>query len=78
MIARNVANGRAKVNGPEPSVSLYNFHYATPPDVVALNAGLNKAIGDDETGFRGTSDRVYRTEAWEFLLAGGSTFSNLD
>ena len=46
--------------------------------MIALNAGLNRAIGDDETGFRGTDDRVYRTEAWEFLLAGGSAFSNLD
>ena len=35
-------------------------------------------LGDDETGFRGSDDRVYRTEAWEFLLAGGSVFSNLD
>ena len=46
--------------------------------MIAENAGLNKAIGDDETGFRGTADRPYRTEAWEFLLAGGSVYSNLD
>ena len=78
MIAQNIANGRAKIENPDPAVSLFNFHYATPPDVIALNATLNKAIGDDETGFLGTGDRVYRTEAWEFLLAGGSTFSNLD
>jgi hypothetical protein len=78
LIAQNVANGKAKVEAPNPAVSLFNFHYATPPDTVALNAGLGKAIGDDETGFRGTGDRVYRTEAWEFLLAGGSVFDNLD
>jgi hypothetical protein len=78
MIAQNIANGRAKVNEPNPAVSLFNFHYATPPDVIALNASLNTAIGDDETGFRGTGDRAYRSEACEFLLAGGSTFSNLD
>jgi hypothetical protein len=78
MIAQNIANGRAKVTDPDPAVSLFNFHYATPPDVIALNAALKRAIGDDETGFRGTGDLAYRTEAWEFLLAGGSAFSHLD
>lgn len=78
LIAQNIANGRAKIANPDPLVSLFNFHYATPPDVIAMNAGLKRAIGDDETGFRGTTDRVYRTEAWAFLLAGGSLFSNLD
>jgi hypothetical protein len=78
MIAQNIANGRAKIELPDPAVSLFNFHYATPPDVVALNARLKRPLGDDETGFRGSDDRVYRTEAWEFLLAGGSVFSNLD
>ena len=28
--------------------------------------------------FRGTGDRAYRTEAWDFFVAGGSAFSNLD
>ena len=44
MIAQNIANGRAKIENPDPAVSLFNFHYATPPDVIALNAGLKKAI----------------------------------
>lgn len=78
LIAQNIANGREKVKDPNPAVGLFNFHYATPPDVVAMNAGLTKALGDDETGFRGTGDAAYRTEAWDFLIAGGSTFSNLD
>lgn len=78
LIAQNIANGKAKVENPDPNVSIFNFHYAAPPVVVAMNAHLNKPIGDDETGFQGNDDRVYRTEAWEFLLAGGSIFSNLD
>lgn len=78
MIAQNIANKQAKVTDPNPAVSLFNFHYATPPDVVALNAGLKKALGDDETGFRGTEDLAYRTEGWEFLLAGGGLYDNLD
>jgi hypothetical protein len=78
MIAQNIANGRAKLDRPNPAVGLFNFHYATPPDVIALNAGSKRAFGDDETGFRGNLDRVYRTEAWEFLFAGGGLFNNLD
>jgi hypothetical protein len=39
---------------------------------------LNKVIGDNETGFRGTNDLPYRREAWEFILAGGGLFNNLD
>jgi hypothetical protein len=78
MIAQNIANGKAKIDRPDPRVSLYNFHYASPPDVVAMNAHLKAAIGDDETGFKGTGDRHYRREAWEFLLAGGGLYDNLD
>ncbi len=35
-------------------------------------------IGDNETGFKGTGDAHYRMEAWEFLLAGGGLYNNLD
>jgi hypothetical protein len=78
LIAQNIANGSAKIDRPNPAVSIFNFHYATPPVTFGLNRGLDRPIGDDETGFRGTSDEVYRTEAWEFLVAGGAAFSNLD
>ncbi|HEV3167463.1 MAG TPA: putative collagen-binding domain-containing protein [Isosphaeraceae bacterium] len=78
LIAQNIANGKARIETPNPAVSIFNFHYATPPGTVALNFGLNKVIADDETGFRGIGDHAYRTEAWEFLLAGGAVFDNLD
>ncbi len=78
LIARNIANGSAKIDHPNPRVSIFNFHYATPPTTVALNWGLDRVLADDETGFKGTGDRVYRGEAWDFLLAGGAIFSNLD
>jgi hypothetical protein len=45
---------------------------------VALNYGLNKVIGDNETGFRGTSDDPYRMEGWDFMVAGGALFNHLD
>jgi hypothetical protein len=78
LISLNIANGRAKVEQPHPAISIFNFHYCVPPDVVAMNYGLDKAIGENETGFRGHDDVLYRTEGWDFLLAGGALYNNLD
>jgi hypothetical protein len=78
LIAQNIANNSALIENPHPAVSIFNFHYATPPDVVALNYHLGKVLGDDETGFRGTADATYRTEGWDFILAGGALYNNLD
>lgn len=78
LIAQNIANDKAEVKDPDPAVSIFNFHYASPPVTVEMNWRLNKPIGFDETGFKGTADRVYRRQGWEFMLAGGAVFSNLD
>jgi len=78
LIAQNIANGSAKIDDPHKDVSIFNFHYATPPVTVEMNYGLNRVIADDETGFRGTEDMPYRTEGWEFVIAGGGAYSNLD
>jgi hypothetical protein len=78
LVAQNIANGAKKIDKPNPGVSIFNFHYATPPDTVKQNYDLKKALADDETGFRGKADLPYRTEAWDFLLAGGAVYSNLD
>jgi hypothetical protein len=78
LISQNIANFSAEVRDPNPHVSVFNFHYAAPPQVVAVNYRLNKALADDETGFRGPDDLPYRTEGWDFLLAGGAVYSNLD
>ena len=78
LISLNIANGRAKVEQPHPAVSIFNFHYCVPPDTVAMNYGLNKVIGENETGFRGKDDIIYRTEGWDFIMAGGALYNNLD
>ncbi len=78
LITQNIANGRKKIANPHAAVSVFNFHYASPPDTVAMNFALNKPISDNETGFKGTNDAHYRMEAWEFLLAGGGLYNNLD
>ena len=78
LIAQNIANGSTKVESPDPAISVFNFHYSRPPESVALNYGLNKAVGLNETGFDGPSDAAYRIQGWDFILAGGALYNNLD
>ena len=78
LITQNISNGVEKIKNPNPLVSVFNFHYATPPKAVSLNYGLNKVIGENETGFNGQKDSTFRKEAWELILTGGGLFNNLD
>jgi hypothetical protein len=78
LISNNVANNKKVVTDPRKGVSIYNFHYARPPLTVGMNYHLKSVIGDNETGFDGIEDSKYRTEAWDFILAGGGLFDNLD
>jgi len=78
LIAQNIANKYQKVTDPNPRVSIFNFHYAKPPKTVTDNYGLNRVIGDDETGFAGSEPKPYRLEGWDFIIAGGAVYDNLD
>lgn len=78
LISQNIANNKALVIEPHEAISIFNFHYASPPDTVAMNYHLNKVIGDNETGFAGTNNFPYRREGWDFIIAGGALFNNLD
>lgn len=78
LIAQNIANKTKKVVEPNPKVSIFNFHYGKPPIAVAENYGLNKVIADDETGFAGSDPEPYRREGWDFIIAGGAVYDNLD
>ncbi len=78
LVSQNIANGSKKIEKPHPAVSIFNFHYASPPSAVKQNYALDKVIGENETGFKGTADTHYRMEAWEFVLAGGGLFNHLD
>jgi len=78
LIAQNIANKSKKIVKPNPHVSIFNFHYAKPPTAVTENYGLNKVIGDDETGFAGSGPKPYRLEGWDFIIAGGAVYDNLD
>lgn len=76
LIALNLAGLR--ITEPNPAISIYNFHHPAPADALAANYGLNKVIGDNETGFRGKENLAYRTEGWDCIMAGGALFSSLD
>ncbi|MCL4482462.1 MAG: glycoside hydrolase family 5 protein [Bacteroidetes bacterium] len=78
LISQNIVNGQKKIENPNPLISVFNFHYASPPKAVTINYNLNKVIGENETGFKGQKDSTYRKQAWELILAGGGLFNNLD
>jgi hypothetical protein len=50
LISQNYAAFSERVKDPDSNVSLFNFHYSRPPDSVAMNYGLNVAVGLNETG----------------------------
>ncbi|HEU0007662.1 MAG TPA: hypothetical protein VFS12_16875 [Terriglobia bacterium] len=77
LIAQNLAQGSVKASDLNKHVSILNFHAASV-DSVKLNYGLNKVIANDETGGSDHSDRKYRTEGWNFILAGGGVYDHLD
>jgi hypothetical protein len=78
LISQNIANGSTKIADADPQVSIFNFHYSRPPESVAMNYALDRAIGNNETGFDGRADSTYRIQGWEFLMAGGALYNNLD
>ncbi|MBL8851418.1 MAG: hypothetical protein JNG89_17170, partial [Planctomycetaceae bacterium] len=78
LISLNIANGAQQVETLPEGVSILNFHYCVPPEAVAMNFGLDCVIGENETGFRGGHDFLYRSEGWNFLLAGGGLYNSLD
>ncbi len=78
LISQNIANGSKEVSEPDPLVSIFNFHYSRPPESVRMNFALNRVIGNNETGFDGPADATYRIQGWDFLLAGGALYNNLD
>lgn len=77
LIAQGFPPSSAAVTDLNASVSVLNFHAATP-DAVRLNHAHGRVVAFDETGGADRSDRKYRTEGWAFILAGGAIYSHLD
>jgi hypothetical protein len=77
IIAWNYGEGSTQLVNPNPSVSVFNFHYAFPPAAVGLNYRFNKAVSFDQTR-QEASTMDNRRQAWAFLLSGGAVYSHLD
>jgi hypothetical protein len=77
LIAQGFARSEEPIPALDPRVSVLNFHGATA-DAVRLNFHFDKPIALDETGGADQTDRKYRTEGWEFILAGGAVYDHLD
>ncbi|MCG6187707.1 hypothetical protein [Maribellus maritimus] len=77
LIAQNYTNFKHSLAQVDAKVSILNFHYVWP-EAVWLNYGWHRPVSFDESGFAGSSDTAYLRQAWQFILAGGAVFNNLD
>ncbi len=77
LIAQNYTNFMYSLDKVDPNISILNFHYVWP-EAVWMNYGWNRPVNFDESGFAGSSDSTYLRQAWQFMLAGGAVFNNLD
>ncbi|MCR9293676.1 MAG: hypothetical protein NXI32_13210 [bacterium] len=77
LIAQNFTNFKHSLDNVDPNIAILNFHYAWP-EAVWMNYGWNRPVSFDESGFAGSDDERYLVQAWQFMLAGGAVFNNLD
>ena len=78
LISQNILARSPRLDGPDDLVSIFNLHYSRPPAVVTENPRPKLALGNNETGFDGSADSTYRIQGWDFLMAGGALYNNLD
>jgi hypothetical protein len=77
LIAQNFTNFKHSLAEVDENIDILNFHYAWP-EAVWMNYAWNRPVGFDESGFAGSDDETYHRQAWQFMLAGGAVFNNLD
>ena len=77
IISQNYTNFMHALDDVDPNISILNFHYVWP-EAVWLNYGWNRPVSFDESGFAGSADSTYLRQAWQFMMAGGAIFNNLD
>ena len=77
LIAQNYTNFMHSLDKVDQNISILNFHYVWP-EAVWMNYGWNRPVSFDESGFAGSSDATYLRQAWQFMIAGGAVFNNLD
>ena len=77
LIAQNYTNFKYSLSTVDSNIDILNFHYAWP-EAVWMNYAWNRPVSFDESGFAGSDDETYLRQAWQFMLAGGAVFNNLD
>lgn len=77
LISQNYTNFKHSLDKVDPNISILNFHYVWP-EAVWMNYGWNRPVNFDESGFAGMETDTYLRQAWQFMMAGGAIFNNLD
>ncbi len=77
LLAQNFADMFESITEVPDNIDILNFHY-TWPEAIAANYGWKRPVNYDETGFAGSADSTYLSQAWSFMLSGGAIFNNLD
>ena len=77
LVAQNFPPSSAAEAQLNARVSILNFH-AAKADSIRLNYSLNRVMAFDETGGADRSNRKYRTEGWDWIVAGGGVYDHLD
>ncbi|AXC13918.1 hypothetical protein ACPOL_4648 [Acidisarcina polymorpha] len=59
-------------------ISVLNMHYERDLKNMSYYYPAGKVLSYDETGFDGNADHPYHVQAWQYMLAGGGVYDNLD
>jgi hypothetical protein len=59
-------------------ISVLNMHYERDLKNMPYYYPAGKVLSYDETGFDGNADLPYHVQAWQYMLAGGGVYDNLD
>ncbi len=77
LVSLGLNAGQAPGEQIDGRVSVLN-HMHVQPSVVADNAGQKRAIGLSEIGFEVSTDAAVRMRAWDFVMAGGGLFVQMN
>ena len=77
LIAQGFPRSKEAIKDLNRHVSVLNFH-APKPELARFNYHHKRVLAFDETGGSDRSDRKYRTEGWDWMMAGGGVYDHLD
>ena len=78
LIAQNIANKTAKIVNPHPAVSIFNFHYATPPDAVGRTTRSTKSLATTRRASAASRMRPIEPKRGTSSSPAAALYNNLD